>query len=212
MSFLKATPRSLRSRPPCQGAGFTPPHECGFTLIELMSALLILALLALMSFRGLGAVLDARDHVRQETEKWKSVAAFFSRFQHDVQLSAPRAVRAASGIAPAWRGDAGSGAEFSRFAQAEGLDAARRIGYRLNETSEIEISLWPGLDVAPNTQPARYVVLSAVTLFELQYLAPELAWVDAWPRPDRGSPLPQAVRLRIVLASGEELVRVFSLK
>ena len=184
----------------------------GFTLIELMSALLILALLALMSFRGLGAVLDARDHVRRETEKWKSVAAFFSRFQHDAQLSSPRAVRAASGIAPAWRGDRSSGAEFSRFAQAEGLDSARRVGYRLNEASEIEISLWPGLDVAPNAQPARYVVLSAVTLFELQYLGPELAWVDAWPRADRGSLLPQAVRLRIVLASGEELIRVFSLK
>ena len=68
----------------------------GFTLIELMSALLILSLLAVMSLRGLGAVLDARDQVRQETAKWKSVAAFFSRFQHDVQLSAPRAVRAVS--------------------------------------------------------------------------------------------------------------------
>ncbi|MGP1676058.1 MAG: prepilin-type N-terminal cleavage/methylation domain-containing protein, partial [Burkholderiales bacterium] len=30
----------------------------GFTLIELMSALLVLSLLALMSYRGLGAVLD----------------------------------------------------------------------------------------------------------------------------------------------------------
>jgi hypothetical protein len=52
-----------------------------------------------------------------------------------------------------------------------------------------------------------------VTQFELLYLAPELAWVDAWPRTEQGSPLPPpAVRLRIVLASGEELVRVFSLK
>ena len=32
----------------------------GFTLIELMTALLVLSLLALMSYRGLGAVLDAR--------------------------------------------------------------------------------------------------------------------------------------------------------
>ena len=67
----------------------------GFTLIELMSALLILSLLAMMSFRGLGAVLDARDQVRRETEKWKGVAAFFSRFQRDIQLSAPRPVLAA---------------------------------------------------------------------------------------------------------------------
>ncbi len=187
-------------------------RQGGFTLIELMSALLILSLLAVMSFRGLGAVLDARDQVRQETQKWKSVAAFFSRFQRDVQLSAPRPVRAASGAAPAWRGQAGAGAEFSRFASAEGLDAARRVAYRLNENQEIEILLWPGLDVAPNAQPARYAVLSEVATFELQYLEPELTWVDAWPRSERDPPLPQAVRLRIELASGEELVRVFALK
>jgi general secretion pathway protein J len=187
-------------------------RQGGFTLIELMSALLILSLLAVMSFRGLGAVLDARDQVRQETQKWKSVAAFFSRFQRDVQLSAPRPVRAASGAAPAWRGQAGAGAEFSRFASAEGLDAARRVAYRLNENQEIEILLWPGLDVAPNAQPARYAVLSEVATFELQYLEPGLTWVDAWPRSERDPPLPQAVRLRIELASGEELVRVFALK
>jgi general secretion pathway protein J len=158
-------------------------RQRGFTLIELMSAMLILALLAVMSFRGLGAVLDARDQVRQETEKWKRVAALFSRFQHDVQLSAPRPV-----------------------------DAPRRVAYRLNENREIELWLWPGLDVAPSAQPVRYTVLSAVAQFELQYLDAGLAWVDAWPRSERDPPLPQAVRVRIVLDSGEDLVRVFALQ
>jgi general secretion pathway protein J len=192
--------------------GFTPPRARGFTLIELMCALLILSLLALMSFRGLGAVLDGRDHVRRETEKWRSVAAFFSRFQLDVQLAAPRPVRSASGAAPAWRGRAGSGAEFSRFASVEGQDAARRVAYHLNESHEIEILLWPGLDLAPGAQPARYALLAAVAQFELQYLDPELVWADAWPRSELDAPLPQAVRVRIVLASGEDLVRVFALK
>jgi general secretion pathway protein J len=189
-----------------------PVPQRGFTLIELMVALLILSLLAMMSFRGLGAVLDARDQVRQETAKWKRVAAFFSRFQRDAQLSAPRSVRAASGAAPAWRGWPGDGAEFSRFASAEGLDAARRVAYRLNENQEIELLLWPGLDVASGAQPARYAVLSGVTRFELHYWDGAQAWVDAWPRAERDPPLPRAVRLRIVLASGEELVRVFALQ
>jgi hypothetical protein len=51
-----------------------------------------------------------------------------------------------------------------------------------------------------------------VAQFELQYLDTELAWVDAWPRSERDPPLPRAVRLRIVLVSGEELVRVFALR
>jgi general secretion pathway protein J len=173
----------------------------GFTLIELLSALLILALLALMSFRGLGAVLDARNQVRQETEKWRSVGAFFSRVQRDVQLSAPRPIVAAP-----------QRLEFSRFAAAEGVDTPRRVGYRLNANREIELWLWPGVDAMSDAQATRYPLLSAVTAFELQYLDPDLQWVNAWPRTERDPPLPHAVRLRIVLASGEELVRVFALR
>ncbi len=37
-----------------------PSRQAGFTLIELMVALLILSLLALMSYRSLCAVLDSR--------------------------------------------------------------------------------------------------------------------------------------------------------
>ena len=188
----------------------------GFTLIEVMTALLVLSLLALMSYRGLSAVLDAREHVKHETDKWRRVAAFFARFERDVELAAPRPVRTADGLAPAWRGAAPETAqaslEFSRFASTEGVDTARRIGYRLNEKQEIELWLWPGLDVAPDTLPARYPVLAGVKTFELQYLNPALAWVDAWPTSAADRPIPRAVRLRIVLASNEEIVRVFVLQ
>jgi general secretion pathway protein J len=167
----------------------------GYTLIELMCALVVLSLLALMSFRGLGAVLDAREQVGLETAKWQAVSAFFSRFQYDVQLSAPRPVRAAA-----------DRFEFSRLAPAEGA-APPRVAYLLNEKREVELWLWPALD-AP---PVRHVVLAAVAQFELRYLDRTLAWADAWPASER-EPLPRALRLRIVLASGEELVRVFSLR
>jgi len=200
----------------------------GFTLIEIMSALLVLSLLALMSYRGLGAVLDAREHTRAETDKWRRVAAFLARFERDVQLAAPRPVRSASatttdtatdtttGTSPAWRGDFvttdQARLEFSRFAATEGVDTARRIAYRLNEKDEVELWLWPGLDIAPDTLPARYPVLAGVKTFELQYLNPALVWVNVWPSSPTDPPIPQAVRLRIVLASSEEIVRVFALQ
>jgi len=149
----------------------------GFTLIELMIALAILSLLALLSFRGLGAVLDARDQVRQETQKWTRVTAFFARFQRDVQLSAPSPLRGTS-----------AGFEFSRLATPGGSDAPRVVAYRLNQDHGI-----------------------ALAKFEVQYLDRALTWLDAWSGSER-EPLPQALRLRIVLASGEELVRVFALK
>lgn len=189
----------------------------GFTLIELLTALLILSLLGLMSYRGLGAVLDARSRVDAETGKWRSVAAFFARFERDIRLAAPRPVRTVSGNAPAWHGQPGATAtplllEFSRFATAEDVDTARRIGYRLNGQKEVELWLWPGLDAAPSTQPARHVVLAGITGFELHYLDDRLAWVNAWPMSGNDSAIPRAVRVRLVLASGEEIARVFALQ
>lgn len=188
----------------------------GFTLIELLTALLVLSLLALMSYRGLSAVLDSREHVAQETDKWHHVVAFLARFERDVELAAPRPVRFMTGTAPAWYGEATATSaahlEFSRFASTEGVDAARRIGYRLNEKQEVELWLWPGLDVAPDTLPARYPVLAGVKTFELQYLNSALMWVTTWPTSLSDPPIPRAVRLRIVLASDEEIVRIFALQ
>lgn len=194
--------------------GCRPPAR-GFTLIELLVALLMLALLALMSYRGLGAVLDARTRVGEETAQWRRLAAFSARFEQDVQLAAPRAVRNASGSAPAWIGrppaTPGPLLEFSRFASVEGVDTPRRVAYALNDKQEIELWLWPGPDVTPDTPPARYAVLSGVTALEIEYLNVDLAWVGAWPGSPRDAAIPRAVRLKLVRAGGGEIVRVFAL-
>jgi general secretion pathway protein J len=188
----------------------------GFTLVELLTVLLIFAVLTLMSYRGLGAVLDMREHVAQETAKWRNVASFFARFERDINLAMPRTVRTAGRSAPAWRAIPNAAAEprleFSRFASVEGVDTARRIAYRLNEKREIELWLWPGLDAAPNAIPVRYALLDGVTRFDLSYLNAALTWVDAWPATASDTPIPRAVQLRLVLASGEEIVRIFELK
>ncbi|MDB5811152.1 MAG: gspJ [Betaproteobacteria bacterium] len=184
-------------------------RACGFTLIELLAVLLILSLLAVMSHRGLSAVLESRDHVRQETDKWQTVAAFFARFERDLRLAAPRSVRGA----PAWQaGISGeSHLEFSRFASVEGVDSARRVGYRLNDRQEIELSLSSGLDLPVDRAPARYPLLSGVAEFNVAYLGAARVWAATWPGSALDAALPRAVRVRVVLVSGEELVRVFEL-
>lgn len=192
-----------------------PRRLAGFTLIELLTALLLLSLLALMSYRSLGAVLDARDQVARETEKWRAVEAFLGRFERDVELAAPRPVRNEMGNRAAWLGrdDSAPGPtlELSRFAASEGADQPRRVAYTLNAKNEIELWLWPGLDVARDIAPARYPVLKGVTTFGLQYLNGDRVWVQAWPDAPGDVSLPRAVKLHIVLASGEDIVRVFAL-
>ena len=191
-------------------------RQSGFTLIELLAALLVLSLLSLLSYRGLSTMLDTRAHIAQETDKWRNVSKFFTRFEHDVQLAAPRPVRSGGAIAPAWLGQAAAtsveGLEFSRFAAADDSGVAQRVAYRLNEKKEIELLLWSGLDTAPGALPVRYPVLSGVKLLELKYLGPAQVWMDAWPVAGTAQSIPMAVRVRLVLSSDEEIIRIFALQ
>jgi general secretion pathway protein J len=194
----------------------------GFTLIELLAALIVFSLLALMSYRGLDVVLDSREYVKRETEKWRRVTLFLTRFEHDVRLAAPRPVRIGAETAPAWRGTANSTSadalspylEFSRFSPAGRKGMAQRVAYRLNHKQEIELWLWANLDSAPDTLPARYAVLTGVSKLELEYLNSDRIWLNIWPGVTASpavasSSIPQAVRLRMVLTSGEEVLRIF---
>lgn len=186
----------------------------GFTLIELLTTLLIFSALAVMSYRALGAIVDSREHVARETAKWQRVYAFVSRFERDIGLASPRPVRSATGTAPAWQADSAGGQsrlEFSQFASLDGVERPRRVAYRFGEDRRIELWLWPALDVAGGRLPERYTVLEGVSTFELQYLDPLLSWVNAWPLQAQDPPVPKAVRLRIVLESGEEIVRIIGL-
>jgi len=81
----------------------------------------------------------------------------------------------------------------------------------LNRKHQIELWLWPGLDLPANVLPARYTVLRGVTAFDLQYLDADRVWVSVWPTSPGDAAIPRAVRVRVVLASGEQVVRVFAL-
>lgn len=187
----------------------------GFTLIEVLTAVAILSILGLMSYRGLNAVLDVQEHVARETEKWRSVSAFLARFERDVQLAVERPVRTAVAQIPAFvaneHGAVERTLEFSRAAAGE-LDTPRRVAYSYDRSGAIALMLWPSLDTATDAPLERHHLLTNVSRLELHYLGADLAWTSSWPARSDSPPLPLAVRLRIVLSSGEDIVRVFALK
>lgn len=186
----------------------------GFTLIELLTALLVLSLLTLMAYRGLGVVMASRDHIQAQSTKWRQAEAFFTRFERDVRLAAPRSVRSDAGVLRAWLGrpnaTQGPLLEFSRFAGSAG-DTPHRVGYGINNAHQIELWIWPALDVIADTRPARYVVLDDVLRLNLQYLGPALTWNNVWPVLPSDPPLPLAVRMQVQFGSGETVTRVFAL-
>ena len=187
----------------------------GFTLVEVLTAIAMLALLGLMSYRGLHAVLETQERVARETDKWRSVTAFLSRFERDIQLAAARPVRAGNAALPAFvareHGGVERTLEFSRVPSAD-ADTPRRVAYSYNGGGSITLMLWPSLDTATQAPLERHEVLGSVSRLELHYLDTDLAWRSVWPAAPDSAPLPLAVRVRIVLTSGEDIVRVFALK
>lgn len=60
--------------------------RAGFTLIELLVAIAVLALIAVMGWRGLDVILRARSSISAETEKTKVHQITFSQIQLDCSL------------------------------------------------------------------------------------------------------------------------------
>ena len=193
----------------------------GFTLIELLVALVILALLSIAGYRGLNAVLQTREHLAQETRKWQHLAFFFSRLEQDVAQAIHRPVQDQGGlIQPTWIGRTVLVAEdeaeltFTRAGtpgEGENMLAPQRLGYRLQQGSIILLR-WPFPDQAPRSEPIRYPLLEGVREFRLRHLDNNGNWLDQWPLGGQVNTLPVALEVVVILASGENVTRVFALQ
>jgi general secretion pathway protein J len=191
------------------------PH--GFTLIELLIALAIMALLALLGYRALASLADSEARLSAEAQRWRTLDATFARIEADVRQAVPRAVRSGSGIEPAWVGvhdSAGDGElRFSRAGPeffAEPASAGQRIAYRFRD-GRVEVLYWPHFDQPAAVAPSVYALVDGVARFRLAYLDEQDAWRDRWPSLG-DTPLPRALRVELVLASGETIERLLALR
>ena len=193
-------------------------QQRGFSLIELLAALFILAIMTVAGFRGLNAVLDARKAVVQETRKWQNLMFFFSRIEQDIALAVRRPVRDQSGASqPEWIGhsvpilpeDAQLILTRSGSQEEQGTQfGPQRIAYRL-ERNTIYLLRWMVLDQPMRIEPKRYVLLEGVSEFNLRYLISAGRWSEQWPPAGQKSGIPVAVEVKLTLASGEKITRLF---
>jgi general secretion pathway protein J len=193
----------------------------GFTLIEVLVALTILAVMSFAAYRGLSILLDARDRVEQENRKWREIALFFSRIESDLDNIVQRPIRLASGLSaaamagvPTVQNPDDSPLAFTRsgYAGHDGrLSTPQRIGYRLRNGA-LERVTWPVLDHAPYTLPEGSPLLAGVSVFETRYLDPQAQWQNRWPLSEKDQTLPAAIQIKLTLDSGEMLERVFALR
>jgi general secretion pathway protein J len=189
----------------------------GFTLLEVLIAIAIVALLALMGYRALSALSESESRLSAEATKWRTLDLFFARLEADLREAVPRPARSGAARDPAWMAavDAGGNGAlaFSRAGPDFAIDpgsVGQRLGYRLRNGS-IEVLYWPGYDRPRDGEPAAYALLSGVTQFRLSYLTATGTWVANWPI-GGDADLPRATRVMVTLASGEEIERWLALR
>lgn len=194
-------------------------RQAAFTLVELLIALAIFAVITALSYRSLAALLDAREALERDSRKWRDVALFVGRFERDVNAVVPRLATGPSGTALSpvsslldLGGATSKGLAITRsgaLLNQNVLAAPQRIAYRLLE-GKVERLAWNAADAAPRTEPTATPVLEAVRSLEFRFLVAN-EWRPDFGLPGAGPALPAAVEVALTLDSGERVTRLVAL-
>ncbi len=180
--------------------------EQGFTLIEMMIALLIFGLLAAAGASLLSFAVRAQAVSGKKLDDIAGIERLDAALTADLAQAMPRPTRDQTGTPrPAFEG--GDGFPLLRLVRGgwENLDNAPRAGlqkveYRLDK-GIIQRVAWPMLD---GSDPLPAVdMLSGVTAVRLRYRLAG-AWTDSW-NPKSAMAIPDAVELTIARTDGTTL-------
>ncbi len=174
----------------------------GFTLLELLVALFVFAVLTALGYAAITQALDNRDRFRTQQQRLGELQTAMRVLVQDFAQLAPRPVRDLVGAddEPAVRAS-GPGATlvaFSRNGLANPAGIARptleRVEYLLEGETLIRLT-WPVLDRTQAVAPRRQALLAGVRSVRLRYMDAARQWVEQWPPPS--SPRPPGQRLRM---------------
>ena len=187
----------------------------GFTLLELLVAITIFAVLAVLSFGSVRNMLSFDTGLQSATRRYETLRYAVVIMEQDLGAVAPRSVRDALGASePALR--AGLKGELLTFTRRvpdvshfEGGPALRRIRYRVQDGS-LYRDVWDGLDRTPDTGLHTQRLLRDVKALKLRFFDGG-GWVEFWPRDENAASqeqLPQGVEFSIEFNNALSLRRV----
>ena len=195
----------------------------GFTLLELLVAMAIVAVIGVMALGGLSEVINQQSIAQARAERWREVQFAMRIVSQDLSQIHPRPTREELGEAwvPAVLADPnGFALELSRGGWTNPADFPRgtvlRVAYDWEQDEEGDVLVrfhWPVMDRTLSTVPIRTELLSGVENVELLFMDGSGERHLEWPPIAAGGPeaqvaRPRAIRFAVELEDFGEIWRV----
>ncbi len=180
----------------------------GFTLLELLVALSIFALISAMAYGGLQGVLDQQQQTEQRAARLADLQKAYRIIQRDIEQIVNRKVRNEFGdsIGPLVGGSGFTGVEFSRAGHPNPAGFLRsdiqRVAYVPDQDSVLRRT-WRVLDRAQDSVPDEQILIEDMREFSMRFLREDKQWQERWPalqtpeEADAGLPLAVEVELEL---------------
>lgn len=183
----------------------------GMTLIELLVAIAIFALLGLMSYRSIHGATESQARLSEEFATWQQISRTLGRLETELMQIGVR-MQGQPSKEPALRLlDAPNGGKRLVFWRLDANQGARLTGL---EWADERLSLlrWKTADTLQ--EPTRDVLLEGVQDLHVQFAAiNDPSWHDSWPVSlARNAEAPTGIRLDFELAGKGRISRVYALR
>ena len=194
----------------------------GFTLFEVLVALVVFGIMSSIAYMTLGQTLDNSELLTNRMDRLQAIQRTVSLLSTDLMQAAPRPVRdELGGGQPALRSNFSSdfALEVTRNGWPNSAGVPRstqqRSAYRIEEEELIRYH-WNVLDRTPSNIPVATVLLDEIDSLTFRFLLDNGEGVDQWPPVAAGTAsgtnvLPRAIEIVLVLPDEGELTRVVEL-
>jgi len=192
----------------------------GFTLVELLVAIAIFAVIAVLAYGGLDSVVHQREQTDRVMNRLRVVQQAFALMARDFGQLEPRPVRDPLGNIPlaAFVSTPQNlpPVTFTRGGWSNPLADVRsteeRVAYQLDNGQLIRLT-WPELDNPAQVLPTKQPLLTEVSAFDLRLMDNNGQWQTQWPplNADASTYLaqvPQAVEISVTLKDWGRITRV----